>query len=159
MKQLTVFIKKEFKHIFRDVRTLIILFGMPVAQVFLFGFAITNEVRDVNIVIWDQSRDYLSNELSNKILAPEYFKYAGHVSSNAELEDGFKYGKYKMAVVIPDNLASDLPTGQTQIQLTVDASDPNMANIIANYATAIIQTFTVDNVGMVHNNPKITLQI
>mgnify|MGYP001821680700 CR=1 FL=1 len=143
MKQLIVFIKKEFKHIFRDTRTLLILFGMPIAQVFLFGYAITNEVRDAEIAVWDQSEDFMSNKLTDKILASEYFRLAGNVHSYQQLEDGFREGKYKMALVIPPKFAADFEKNDTQIQLLLDASDPNMANILANYGTAIIQTFTL----------------
>ena len=143
MKQLMVFIKKEFKHIFRDTRTLLILFGMPVAQVFLFGYAITNEVRDAEIAVWDQSRDYMSYKLTNKMLASEYFNLAGNVSSYQELEDGFKEGKYKIALVIPPKFASDFAKNDSKIQLLLDASDPNMANILSNYGAAIVQTFSM----------------
>ena len=73
MKQLFTFILKEFRHIFRDVRTLVILFGMPVVQVVLFGYAITNEVKDADIVVLDKSHDYLSKRLTNKITSSGYF--------------------------------------------------------------------------------------
>ena len=141
MQQLLVFIKKEFKHIFRDTRTLLILFGMPVAQVFLFGYAITNEVRDAEIAIWDQSQDHLSKKLTAKIAASEYFILAGNISSYDELSDGFREGNYKMALVIPPKFADKFSAGNSKIQLLLDASDPNMANILSNYGSAIVQSF------------------
>ena len=67
------FIIKEFYHIFRDVRTMVILFGMPIVQVLIFGFAISTEIKDAEIAILDYSKDQLSLELSNKIISSEYF--------------------------------------------------------------------------------------
>ncbi|TRZ52807.1 ABC transporter permease, partial [bacterium] len=69
MKRFRGFVIKEFYHIFRDTRTLLILFGMPVAQILLFGFAITNEIKDVNVAILDMSKDNTTQEIGNKILS------------------------------------------------------------------------------------------
>ena len=73
MKRFFAFVKKEFKHILRDYRTLLILFGMPIAQILLFGFAITNEIKDAKIAILDFSKDNVTHEISNKILSSGYF--------------------------------------------------------------------------------------
>jgi len=67
------FIIKEFYHIFRDVRTMVILFGMPVVQVLIFGFALSTEIKDAEIAILDYSRDNMSLDLSNKIISSDYF--------------------------------------------------------------------------------------
>ena len=64
MKRFFAFVKKEFKHILRDYRTLLILFGMPIAQIILFGFAITNEIKDAKIAILDFSKDNVTHEIS-----------------------------------------------------------------------------------------------
>ncbi|MDH5476272.1 MAG: ABC transporter permease, partial [Cyclobacteriaceae bacterium] len=69
MKRLLAFVRKEFYHIFRDKRTMLILFGMPLVQILLFGYAITNEIKEAKIAVLDKSNDYLSIELTNKILA------------------------------------------------------------------------------------------
>ena len=73
MKQFLAFVKKEFRHIFRDKRTLIILFGMPIVQLILFGFALSNEIKDAGIAIFDQSKDAMSIRLKGKILSSGYF--------------------------------------------------------------------------------------
>ena len=73
MIQLKAFIKKEFYHIFRDKRTLLILFGIPILQIILFGFAITNEINSAKIVIWDKSHDVMTGSITNKILAKSLF--------------------------------------------------------------------------------------
>ena len=73
MKRFIGFVKKEFYHIFRDKRSMFILFGMPIAQIMLFGFAITNEINNVNIAILDQSKDTETQQIINKISASNYF--------------------------------------------------------------------------------------
>jgi len=74
MKQFLSFVKKEFHHIFRDLRTMFILLAMPVAQIIIFGFALTNEVKNSRIVVWDQSKDAATTSLINQIEASNYFE-------------------------------------------------------------------------------------
>jgi len=74
MKRFKGFIKKEFYHIFRDKRSLFILFGMPIVQILIFGFAITNEINNVEIAILDHSKDATTQEIINKISASKYFR-------------------------------------------------------------------------------------
>jgi ABC-2 type transport system permease protein len=73
MKQFLVFIKKEFAHVLRDRKTLLILFGMPVVQILIFGFALTNEVKNAKVVIMDQANDMASHQIIQKIEASRYF--------------------------------------------------------------------------------------
>ncbi|OQX76485.1 MAG: hypothetical protein B6D61_08760, partial [Bacteroidetes bacterium 4484_249] len=74
MKQFIGFVKKEFYHIFRDVRTMLVLFGIPVAQLLIFGYVVTNEIKDIKIAIYDQSKDDVTLKISNKIISSGYFK-------------------------------------------------------------------------------------
>lgn len=141
MKQLIVFVKKEFKHIFRDSRTLLILFGLPIAQVFLFGYAITNEVKDATITVWDQSNDTMSKKMIAKVLSTEYFKLASVSESYEDIANGFKSGEHMIAMVIPPKFAERFNNNDAKIQLLLDASDPNMANILSNYASGILANF------------------
>jgi len=64
MKRFLTFVKKEFYHIFRDKRTMLILFGIPIVQILLFGFVITNEIKNVNIAVWDMSKDHITTEIT-----------------------------------------------------------------------------------------------
>lgn len=148
MKQLFVFILKEYKHIFRDVRTLVILFGMPIAQVILFGYAITNEVKDANIVVLDKSQDYLSTRLVNKITSSGYFYLKGNVDRVEEVNDLFLADEVKLAIIIPANFAEKVQTKDAQIQILADASDPNMANVLVSYTNGIISKFMMEEVGV-----------
>ncbi len=74
LKQLFAFIRKEFYHVFRDRKTLLMLFGVPIAQVFLFGFVLSNEIKNSKIVVCDYAKDYGSQEIIRKIEASKYFK-------------------------------------------------------------------------------------
>lgn len=142
------FIIKEFFHIFRDVRSMVILFGMPLVQVLVFGFAITTEIKDVEIAILDYSRDHLSQELSNKILSSEYFILAENLEDEGQIESVFKAGKVKEVIIFRDNFARNLEKEQNAaIHIIADASDPNSANIIVNYTTGIIRSFMLEKIG------------
>ena len=142
MKQFLSFIKKEFHHIFRDKRTMFILLGMPVVQIVIFGFALTNEVKNSSIAVLDQSKDAASASLIAQINASSYFDVHQNLVSYQEIEKVFKQGKVKLAIVLPPHFNEDLQhLNKAQIQLIADASDPNVANTLTNYATAIIMDY------------------
>ena len=90
MKRFIGFIQKEFYHIFRDRRSLFILFGMPIAQIMLFGFAITNEINNVDIAIFDQSNDTTTEEIINKISSSKHFTVKQKITKEAEIETAFR---------------------------------------------------------------------
>lgn len=139
MKQLFTFVKKEFYHVLRDQRTLLILFGLPVVQILIFGFALTNEVKNSKILIIDHARDIASQELITKIEASHYFDIEQSLLDDQELEQAFREGKIKMAIVIPAQFNHGLlHENKASIQVIVDASDPNTANTLTNYVSSII---------------------
>jgi ABC-2 type transport system permease protein len=142
MKQFSAFLKKEFYHIFRDTRTLFILLGMPVMQILIFGFALTNEVKNSKIAILDNSKDATTASLINEIGSSRYFDIDKNIYSYKDIESSFKQGKIKMAVVFPPHFGEDLEHfNKAQVQLVADASDPNVANTLTNYASAIIMDY------------------
>lgn len=142
MKQFLIFVKKEWLHIWRDKRTLFILVWMPVVQIVLYGFALTNEVKNSNIAIFDQSRDLSTLAISDEIAASRYFNLIKNVYSYQEIGATFRKGTIRMAVVFPQGFRYDLlHTNHAQIQLIADASDPNTANTLANYASSIINDY------------------
>jgi ABC-2 type transport system permease protein len=139
MKQFFAFVKKEFFHIGRDKRTMFILLGMPVMQIIIFGFALTNEVKNAKIAILDHARDAATNALTSQIASSRYFDIEQNLYSYQEIEQAFRTGKIKMAVVLPVGFAEDLQHfNKAAVQLIADASDPNVANTLTNYASAII---------------------
>ncbi|MCB0723727.1 MAG: ABC transporter permease [Ignavibacteriae bacterium] len=142
MKRFIGFIKKEFYHIFRDKRTLLILFGMPIAQIMLFGFAITNEIKDVKIAVLDKSKDNVTEEIRNKILSSGYFKLYDNLNTDAELDAAFKKGEIKEAIIFQPNFAEDLTSQKkASVQLIADATDPNLASLVVGYTTSILMDY------------------
>ncbi len=159
MNRFAAFIKKEFRHILRDRRTLLILFGMPVMQVLLFGFVLTNEIKNAAIAVLDPSKDSESIALVNKLTSSGYFRLEKNLTSAEDLEPAFRRGKIKMAVVFPDNFSQKLQTSEAQLQLVGDASDPNTATTLINYANAIIADFQQEKASdITHDSPLITVQ-
>ena len=160
MKAFRIFIKKEFLHIFRDKRTLLILFGMPVVQVVLFGFAISNEINDAKIMIVDQAHDEASVALQNKLLSSGYFQLGQKVDDPTALEPVFQARKMNMAVVIPPGFGRDLYAGNgPQLQLVADASDPNTANLLIGYASAIIRDYQLSLAPQLQGTPGIQTEV
>lgn len=142
MKRFIGFVKKEFYHIFRDKRSLFILFGMPIAQILLFGFAITNEINNVDIAILDHSNDEETQKIIQKIKSSPYFNIENQIDSEKDIESEFKKGKIKAVLIFEPNFSKNLGTKNLAILQTVtDATEPNVANTIANYTTAVIQNY------------------
>src|SRR5215475_9323464 len=108
MKQFLSFVKKEFHHIARDRRTLFILLGMPIMQIIIFGFALTNEVKNSRIAILDNSRDAATSSLIAQIGSSKYFDIEKNIYSYKDIDQSFKEGKVKMAVVFPQHFNEDL---------------------------------------------------
>ncbi len=142
MKQFLSFVKKEFAHVLRDRKTLVILFGMPVAQILIFGFALTNEIKNSKIVVLDQARDQASRQIIERISSSRYFEIEKSLVSSADITTEFQKGKIKAAIVIPAGFeASLLHERRAQIQIIADASDPNTANMLNSYLSSIIQSY------------------
>lgn len=143
MKRFIGFVTKEFYHIFRDKRTMFILFGMPMVQIMLFGFAITNEINNVNIAIFDQSKDTETQQIINKISASKYFKIQNQITHETQIESVFRTGKVKAVLVFEKDFIQNLQNKKmAKVQVITDATDPNMANTITNYINAILQNYS-----------------
>ena len=156
MKQLITFIKKEFKHVFRDRKTLLMLFGLPTVQIVLFGFALTNEIKNTKVAIFDNAKDNASIRLINEINHSKYFNVSKYIHSEKEINDELKNGDAKVVVVFPQNFADDLEhTNKADIQIVADASDPNQATTIVNYLTNIINNFQAQE----NSNLQMPMQI
>jgi ABC-2 type transport system permease protein len=142
MKQFFVFVKKEFYHIWRDKRTMFILLGMPVVQIVIFGFALTNEVKNAKFAVLDQSKDAETTSLINQLNASRYFDLEKNLATSNQIQEEFQKDKIKLAIVFPPHFAEDLKHfNKAQVQLIADAADPNTANQLTNYATAIIMDY------------------
>ena len=143
MKQFYSFVIKETKHILRDRRTMLILFGMPIVLMLLFGFAITNDVKDVRTVVVTSQVDHLTRQAVDRLAASEYFIVTATVSTPREAERLIRCQKADLAVVFGPDFASSVSTpsvgkGRGGIQFIVDTSDPNMAQQWTAYAQQVI---------------------
>lgn len=131
MKQFKSFIIKEARHILRDKRTMLILFGMPVVMMLLFGFAISTDVRNVRTAVVLSHVDYQTHKMVERLGANEYFDILYKVDNSAAAEQLIRHQKADVAIVFDRNNA---------IQVITDGADPNMAQMYANYATMILQS-------------------
>ena len=131
------FIIKETKHIVRDKRTMLMLFGMPIVMMLLFGFAVTNDVKNIRVVIVTSNSDYATQQVVNRLATSEYFKITKVVDTPAEAEQVIRAQKADMAVVF----AQDFASRKSGYQLMIDATDPNMAQQWTTYANAVINNY------------------
>lgn len=151
------FIKKEFFHIFRDARSMVILFGMPLVMVLLFGFAITNDIKNAKIAILDHSKDIITTQITQKLISSGYFLLEKNIINQNEIEQAFTEGQIKEVIIFESDFAQKLKTeGKAGIQLILDASEPNTANIISSYTSGIINSYSIE---LMRQSSKIPLKI
>lgn len=142
MNQFISFVKKEFYHIFRDKRTLFILLGMPLVQIIIFGFALTNEVKNARFIVLDNAKDAASQQLIAELNASRYFDFGKMIYSANNIEKVFQRNEAKLVIVFPPAFASDLQHfNKAQVQIIADAADPNTATTLTSYASAIIMDY------------------
>ncbi|MEL6968984.1 MAG: ABC transporter permease [Bacteroidota bacterium] len=142
VKIFLAFVRKEMYHILRDQRTLAILFGMPIALVLIFGYTVTNEFKDASMVVIDQARDELSTDLVTHLTASGHFQLADQVPTLRDLEATFQANRAKLGIVIPPDFASAFQRkGTVTVQLIADATEPNYATTLVNYATQMIRSY------------------
>lgn len=139
MKQFLSFVQKEFYHILRDGRTMLILLGMPVVQILLFGFAINMEVQHIRTVVFDPVQDAATRDITARLTANPYFHMQGYVYSPDEINKLLQRGETDVAIVYEQNFNENLVhSKKAQLQIIADASNPNTGTIVANYVTAIV---------------------
>ncbi|MCC8144496.1 MAG: ABC transporter permease [Tannerellaceae bacterium] len=142
MKQFLAFVKKEFFHIFRDARTMLILLGMPIVQIILFGFAITTEVKNTPVAVYDLSNDVVTQQIIQRIQANPYFTLVEEPHSPEQIEEVMKKGTATLVIVFDSDFQNNmLHTGEAAVQLIADATDPNQATTVVNYATSILTQY------------------
>lgn len=141
-------IVKEFKHVIRDRRSLFFLLAQPVMMMILFGFALSNEVKESKAVIIDHARDDVSHKLINRFNQSHFFQVVDVIPNENEIQHLFEKGLARLAIILPANLADDLKhQNQAAVQIVADASDPNTAQIAATYAGAIFRDFQNEELG------------
>lgn len=133
------FIQKEFRHILRDRRTLIVLFGMPLIMMGLFGFAIRNELENVRVGIAGVRGDPEAAHIVERMDASGLFEIADDVSAPGAIEEGFRGGRFAAAIVFQPHFTRALERpGAAQIQVITDATNPNTASTVQAYVASVV---------------------
>lgn len=139
------FVHKEFLHIFRDMWTTLILLLLPVLMTILFGFGISTEIKNAKVAVMDPSQDVATQGIINKLSTSEYFSIKYYVNTEDEIEDLFKRNKIGMAVVFSERFYENmLHTGDAQVLLLADATDPNTASTLSTYASMLIGSYQTE---------------
>jgi len=138
LKIFSAFVVKETKHILRDRRTMLILFGMPVVMMLLFGFAISTDVRNVQLVVVSSSQDNTTRKIIDRLNASEYFDVTRVAATPEEAERMMRNQEAEIAICFAPNFAAKQYKGGAHVQIICDCADPNMAVQRANYASFII---------------------
>jgi ABC-2 type transport system permease protein len=138
----SAFVKKEFFHIFRDKRTILILLGMPVAQIILFGFAISTEIKNVNVAVLLPVHDEMTRQLIERIDAGEYFSVGTWLSSPDEIDKTLRSGIADIVITFSPHFENNLFAVEgSQIQFIADAADVNTAIAATAYISNIVKSF------------------
>ena len=136
------FIHKEFLHIFRDFWTMLILLLLPVLMTLLFGFGISTEIKNAKVAVMDHSRDASTRSIIEKLSTSEYFDVKYTANSEEEIEHLFKNDKIGMAMIFSERFYENmLHTGEAQVLLLADATDPNTAGTLSGYAAMLIASY------------------
>jgi ABC-2 type transport system permease protein len=142
MKRFLGFVKKEFLHIFRDFRTLIILFGIPAAQILIFGYAVSTDIKNAGVAFLDLSRDEITQKITDKICSSGFFRKTETLLAYPDIDLELKKGKAKAVVIFEENFGKKLISeGSATVDIISDGSEPNTATLVTNYITAIISDF------------------
>lgn len=139
MKEFWAFIKKEFFHILRDKRTMLILLGMPVVQILLFGFAISTEIKDARLMILGYTGEQAQQDIVARLDQNPYLRVTGYLDSYEQAQKAFNKNEVEMIVVFSRNFSKKTETGGASLQLLTDGTDPNTAHMINTYVRNVLQ--------------------
>ncbi len=149
MKRFLGFVKKEFLHIFRDYRTLIILFGIPAVQILLFGFVVSMDLKNAQIAFLDLSKDEMTQKISDKICSSGFFRRGDNLLSFKDIDKALRGNETKAVIIFEKNFGQKLiGEGKASLSVITDGSEPNMATLATNYVTAIINDFSRELTGL-----------
>jgi len=142
MKRFLGFVKKEFIHIFRDYRTLIILFGLPAVEILIFGFVVRTDINDAGVAVLDLSKDETTQKITDRIFSSGFFKETDYLLNYNDIDRIFKKGHTRAVIVFEEDFGARLiKEGKAAVSIIADASEPNVATLVSNYASAIIAGF------------------
>lgn len=134
--------RKEFLHLIRDIRSLILAFAIPLLLILLFGYALSLDVDDVRTVVVDFDRTLASRDFVGSLDASPYFRVSGSLKNAREAGEHLDEGRAALAVIIPPGFSDGLRSERlTPIQVILDGSDPNFANISRGYISAFVDRY------------------
>lgn len=149
MRQFLTFTRKEFYHILRDRWTMIMLLAFPMVMIILFGFGITTEISNSKIAIYDPSKDLATQNIITKLETSGYFILEDYIESPDQIETIFKEGKIALTIVFSERFYENLiHTGDAQVLLIADGTDPNTASTLTSYASRIITSYLQELIGV-----------
>ena len=139
-RKIQAIMRKEFYHLTRDYRSLYLAFALPLILILLFGYALSLDVDNVETVVVDYDRTTLSRDFIRRLDASPYFQIVAHLPDTKAAAAYLDQGRTTLAIIIPPDWAKNLGADrQAQLQVLLDGSDPNFANISAGYITAFIE--------------------
>jgi len=148
MRALRIMLIKEFKQIFRTREMIAIIFGLPVVQLIILGFTITNEVKNVSLIISDRDNSRISREIVRSFENTDRFTVVNYTTDQKRIEDAIQKWEAQVAIIIPRGFSQDYEQRRNaEIQLLADGLDGNTAGIALGYAQGILQNFQIpDNI-------------
>ncbi|MCK9392405.1 MAG: ABC transporter permease [Syntrophales bacterium] len=149
LRKIVAITRKEFYHLIRDYRSLYLAFAIPLILILLFGYALSLDVENVKTVIVDYDGTKQSRDLARRLDASPYFQVVAHLKNSAEAADWLDHGWTTLALVIPPDWTKNIQADrEAPLQVLLDGSDPNFANISAGYVTAFLER---ENTKYLHN--------
>ncbi|MGE5207105.1 MAG: ABC transporter permease [Chlamydiota bacterium] len=141
--RLRAILRKEVIQIRRDSRSLAIVVAMPVVLMLLFGYGVSLDIKPVQVCVLDREGSQQSQDLARRFAASEYFTIAGVVDNYPALVQALDRGRAQFGLVIPYDFSQRLRSGTpVDVQLLVDATDDNTANVVIGYAQAVVRGFS-----------------
>ncbi|MCX8012527.1 MAG: ABC transporter permease [Desulfobacterota bacterium] len=141
-KKVEAIARKEFYHIFRDVRSLYLAFLLPILLILLFGYALSLDVEDIKVVVVDHDQSELSRLFIDRLDASFYFQVKRYLSNTQEVIQYLEHGWTTIGIIIPPDWTKEIKAGrEAQLQVLADGTDPNTANLARGYITGFISQF------------------
>lgn len=134
--------RKEFRHILRDSRSLVMALVLPMFQMLLFGYALNLDVDRIPTMIYDADHSAASRALIERFHGSRFFEVTDFVDKYSDVEKGIDKGRVLMGIAIPQNYSERLGAGEkANIQILLDGSDSNTASIAMAYVQSLLQTY------------------
>ena len=142
LRNIKAITRKEFYHLIRDFRSLYLAFAVPLLLIFLFGYALSLDVDNVETVVVDYDKTALSRDFIRHLDASPYFRIGAHLENTKEVTKYLDHDRASLAVVIPPDWTKNLQADrEAPLQIILDGSDPNFSSITRGYVTAFIEQY------------------